>query len=143
MPVKWAFCRRKYTQAGPYEKHLWTAHANLDIFLASTVRYTNNDAETDLLHYKEQECLDSDYESEPEPTGRELNAYTDDIAHTSDTEILDDSTSLLPGRQEHFERAGEAIRDVHGFECEHCNLCNDPWAPFTSASSFKLASWLI
>ena len=143
MPIKCAFCRRKYARAGPYEKHLRTAHANLDIVLASTVRYTNSDAETDLLHHEGQERLDSDYESEPEPTGRELDAYTDDIAHESDTKILGDSTSSLPARQEHFERAGDAIRDVNGFEREHHNLCNDPWAPFTSASSFKLASWLI
>ena len=78
------------------------------------------------MHHEGQERLDSDYESEPEPTGRELYAYTDDIAHESDTEILGDSTSSLPARQEHFEHAGDAIRDVNGFEREHHNLCNDP-----------------
>ena len=143
MPSKCVFCRRKYARAGPYEKHLRTAHATLDIVLASTVRYTNSDAETDLLHHKGQERLDSDYESEPEPTGRELDAYTNNIAPESDTEILGNSTSSLPARQEHFERATDAFRDVNGFEREHHNLCNDPWAPFTSVSSFKLASWLI
>ena len=140
IPIKSAFCRRKYAWAGPYEKHLRTAHANLDIVLASTVRYTNSDAETDLLHHEGQECLDSDYESEPEPTGRELDAYTDEIAHESDTEMLGHSTSSLPARQEQFERAGDEIKDVNVFEREHHNPCNDPWAPFTSASSFKLAS---
>ena len=55
MPIKCAFCRRKYARAGPYEKYLRTAHANLDIVLASTVRYTNRDAETDLLHHEGQE----------------------------------------------------------------------------------------
>ena len=143
MPIKCAFCRRIYARAGPYEKHLPTAHANLDIVLASTVRYTNSDAETDLLHQEGQARLDSDYESEPEPTGRELDGYRDDITHEFDTEILGDSTSSLRARQKHFERAGNTIRDVNGFEREHHNLCNDPWAPFTSASSFKLASWLI
>ena len=93
MRIKCAFCRRKYARAGPYKKHLRTADPNLDIVLASTVRYTNSDAETDLLHHEGQERLDSDYESEPEPTGHELDGYTDDIAHESDTEILGDSTS--------------------------------------------------
>ena len=105
MPIKCAFCRRKYAQTGPYEKHLRTEHANLDIVLASTVRYTNSNAETELLHHEGQEGIDSDYESEPEPTGCELDPYTDNIAHESDTEILGDSTSSLPARQEHFERA--------------------------------------
>ena len=98
IPIKCAFCHIKYAQAGPYEKHLRTAHANLDIVLASTVRYTNNNQETDLLHHEEQERLDSDYESEPEPTGHELDAYTDDIAHESDTEILGNSSASLPDR---------------------------------------------
>ena len=143
MPIKCAFCRRKYAQAGPYEKHLRTAHANLDIVLASTVRYTNIDAETNLLHDEGQERLDSDYQSEPEPNGCELDAYMDDIAHESNTEIVGDSTPSILATQEHFERARDAIRDVKGFEREHHNLCNDSWAPFTSASSFKLAFWLI
>lgn len=146
MPSKCPFCRRKYMRSGAYEKHLRTAHANLDIVLASTVRYTSsvdiiNDVETSILHPREaSELRDSDYESDPDPTGHELDAFT---AHQSDTEIPDDSTSSLPGRQEHYPRAGEAIRDVEGFEQEHSNLCEDPWAPFSSAYGFKLASWFI
>ena len=93
------------------------------------------------LHPREgRELRDSDYESDPDPTGHELDAFT---AHQSDTEILDDSTSSLPGRQEHYPRAGEAIRDVEGFEQAHSNLCEDLWAPFSSAYGFKLASWFI
>ena len=95
------------------------------------------------MHHEGQECLDSNCESEPEPTGHKLNAYRDDIAYKSDTYILDHCTSLLSTRKEHFDRTRDAIRDTHGSECEYHNLCNDPWAPFTSVSSFKLASCLI
>jgi len=146
MPSKCPFCRRKYIRSGAYEKHLRTAHANLDIVLASTVGYPSsgdiiNDVETSILHHPEaSELQDSDYESDPDPTGHELDAFT---AHESDTEIPDDSTSSLPGRQEHYPRAGEAIGDVDGFEQENSNLCEDPWAPFSCAQGFKLASWFI
>ena len=126
--------------------HLRTAHAILDIVLASTVRDTSsvdiiNDLETSILHTREaSELRDSDYESDHDLTGHELDAFT---AHQSDTEIPDDSTSSLPGRQEHSPPAGEAIRDIEGFEQEHSNLCKDPWATFSSAYGFKLASWFI
>jgi len=146
MPSKCPFCRRKYIWSGAYEKHLRTAHANLDIVLASTVGYPSygdiiNDVETSILHHSEaSELQDSDYESDPDPTGHELDAFTD---HESDTKIADDSTSSLPGRQEHYPRAGEAIADVDGFEQENSNLCEDPWAPFSCAQGFKLASWFI
>src|ERR1700760_230258 len=87
MPSKCPFCRRKYMRSGAYEKHLRTAHANLDIVLASTVRYTSsvdiiNDVETSILHHREaSELRDSDYESDPDP------------ARTSSTHLL--LTSLI------------------------------------------------
>jgi len=133
-------------RSGAYEKYLRTAHANLDIVLGSTVGYPSsgyiiNDVETSISHHPEaSELQDFDYESDPDPTGHELDAFT---AHESDTEIPDDSTSLLPGRQEHYPPAGEAIGDVNGFEQENSNLCEDPWAPFSCAQGFKLASWFI
>jgi len=79
-------------------------HANLDIVLASTVGYPSSrdiidHVETRILHNQEaSELQDSDYESDPDPTGDELDAFT---AHESDTEIPDNSTSSLPGRKEH------------------------------------------
>ena len=95
--------------------------------------------ETSILYYREtSELRDSDYESDLDPTGHKLNAFT---AYQSD--IPDDSTSSLSGRQEHYPRAGEAIGDVDGFEQDHTNICEDPWTPFSSVHSFKLASWLI
>jgi len=146
MPSKCPFCRRKYIRSGVYENHLRTAHANLDIVLGSTVGYPSsgdiiNDVETSILHHPEaSELQDSDYESDPAPTGHELGPFT---AHESDTEIPDDSTSSLPGRQGHYPRAGEVIGEVDGFEQENRNLCEDPWAPFSCAQGFKLASWFI
>ena len=138
MPSKCQFCRRKYILSGAYEKHLRTAHSNLDIVLASTVRDTLS-METSILYHREaNELQDSDYESDPDPTGDELDALT---AHQSD--ILEDAMSSLPGRQEHCRRAGEAIGDVDGFEQEHSKLCRDTWAPFSSAHGFQLASWFI
>jgi len=110
MPSKCPFCRRKYIRSGAYEKHLGTAHPNLDIVLASTVGYPSsgdsiNDVETSILHHPEgSELQDSDYQSDPDPTGHELDAFT---AHESETDIPDDSTSSLPGRQEHYPRGGE------------------------------------
>jgi len=146
MPSKCPFCRRKYIRSGAYEKHLPTAHANLDLVLASTVGYPSsgdisNDVETCILYHPEaSELQDSDYESDPDPTGHELDAFT---PHESDTEIQDNSTSSLPGRQAHYPRAGEAIGDVDGFEQENSNISDDPWAQFSCAQGFKLASWFI
>ena len=146
MPSKCPFCRRKYVQSGAYEKHLRTAHANLDIVLASTIRYISsvdiiNDVKTSILHHREASDLrDSDYESDPDPTEHGLDAFT---APQSNSEVPEDSTSSLPSRQEHYLLAGEAIGDVDGFEQEHSTLCVDPWAPFSSAHGFKLASWFI
>jgi len=146
MSSKCAFCRRKYILSGAYAKHLRTAHTILDIVLASIVGYPSsgaiiNEVETSILHHPEaSELQDSHYESDPDPTGHELDAFT---AHESDTEIADDSTSSLPSRQEHYPHAGDPIGDVDVFEEENSNLCEDPWAPFSCAPGFKLVSWFI
>jgi len=146
MPSKCPFCRLKFIWSGAYEKHLRTAHANRGIVLGSTVGYPSsgdiiNDVEPSILFHPEvSEIQDSDYESDLDPTGHELDVFT---AHTSDSEIPDDSTSSLPGRQEHYPCAGEAIGDVDSFEQENSNRCEDPWALFTCAQGFKLASWFI
>ena len=149
MPSKCSFCRKTYTQAGAYEKHLGTAHAILDIILASTVRYTpsaityNNDTEADLLHPEGHQRPDSDYESDPDSSGRDHDTFIDDRANESDTEMLCGTPGSLAGKQKHYEGSGEAVGDVKGFEQECDILSKDPWAPFTSAHSFKLASWFI
>ena len=71
--------------------------ANLDIVLTSTVGYPSsgdniNDRGTIILHHPGASAVqDSDYESDPDPTRHELDAFT---AHVSDNEIPDDSRSL-------------------------------------------------
>jgi len=42
-----------------------------------------------------------------------------------------------------YEGAGESIGDVKGYEQEQSNLCQHPWAPFSSAHGFKLVSWFL
>jgi len=86
---------------------------------------------------------DSDYESDPEPTGREHDVLSADVVYESDTEVLNNTASFSGGQQTHFPRAREAIGDVNGFKQEICNLCDDPWALFPSGQGFRLASWLL
>ena len=149
MPSKCSFCRKKYTQAGAYEKQVRTAHANLDIILAYTLRYTtsaityNIDTEADLLHHEGHEGPVSDYESCPDSSGRDHDAFIDDIADESDTEMLSGSPGSLAGKLTHYEGSGEAVEEVNRFEQECDIQSQDPWAPYTSAHGFKLASWFI
>ena len=58
--------------------------------------------------------LDSDYESDPDPTGHAYGAF-DDMSHESDTEILNETESPLPSKPMLYEEAGESIGDVKGF----------------------------
>jgi len=124
MPSKCPFCRRKYSRSGAYEKHLRTAHARLDIVLASNVQY-NNIETGELLNTDASERQDSDYESDPGPAPLEPQAFCPDIAYESDAEVFD-TTSACAGKQNYFEGAGEVIGDVAGFEDEHSNLSADP-----------------
>jgi len=146
MPSKYPFWRQKYIRSGAYEKHLRTAHANLDLVLASTIGYPSsgqiiNDVGTSLWHHPEaSEPQDSDYESNPDPACHKLTSFT---AHESDTKIPHNSTSSFPGRHEHYPRAGQPIGEVDRFEQENSNFCEDRWAPFSCAQGFKLVSWFI
>jgi len=145
MPSKFPFCREKYTQAAAYEKHLRTTHANVKIILASTtIQYPSSashvlDTQTDVIG----ELPDSDYESEPEPTGCEHDVLSGDVVYESDTEVVNHTPPFSGGQQKHFPGAGEAIGDVNRFPQEISNLCDDPWAPFPSGQGFRLASWLL
>ena len=143
MPSKCLFCRQKYTQAAAYEKHLRTTHANLNIVLASTIRYPSSASHVLSTEADEvRERPDSDYESDPEPTGREHDVLSCDV-YESDTEVLNNTASLSGGQQTHFPSAGEAVGDVNGFQQEISNLCDNPWAPFPNGQGFRLASWLL
>jgi len=147
MPSKCPLCRQKYTQAAAYEKHLRIIHANVNIIVASTtIRYPSSashvfDMQTNMVGAGP----DSDYESDPEPTGCEHDLLDADVVYESDTEVLNNSASFCGGQQAHFPGAGEAIGDVNEFEQEIRlrNLCYDPWAPFPSGQGFRLASWLL
>ena len=142
MPSKCAFCRRKYTWSDAYQKHLRTAHAGLDIVLASTVQYIN--MESSVSHNPDaSERQDSDCESNSGPVGFEHDEFCRDIAYESDTEVFDDATSPSAGKQIHYAGAGQVIGDVDSFEHKYSNLCDDPCAPFNSQQGFKLASWFI
>jgi len=142
MPSKGPFCRRKYTRSGAYEKHLRTAHAGLDIVLASTVQDINMESSVSR-NSDASEHQDSDSKSEPGPAGSEPDKLCRDIAYESDTEVFDEATSPSASKQIHYKGAGQVIGDVDRFEHEYSNLCDDPWAPFNSEQGFKLASWFI
>jgi len=147
MPTKCPFCRRKYSQSGAYGKHLRNVHANLDIVLESTIKYASSPTSNDnkgskILSNEEHLGLDSDYQSDPDPTGHGYGAF-DDISHESDTEILNETASPLPSKPVLDEGAGESIGDVKGFKQEQSNLCQHPWSPFSSTHGFKLACWFI
>jgi len=128
--------------SGAYEKHLRTAHAGLDIVLASTIQYIN--IEPSVLHnHDARGRQDSDNESDPGRAGLESDQFCRDTSYEADTEVCNDATSACAGKQICDEGAGKVIGDVHRFEDEHSNLCEDRWAPFNSAQGFKLASWFI
>jgi len=102
MPNKCPFCRRKYSRSGAYEKHLRNAHANLDILLESIIKYassptTNNNKGSNILPHEGHLRLDSDYESDSDPTGHAYGAF-DNISHELDTEILKETASPLPSK---------------------------------------------
>jgi len=130
MPNKCPFCQQKYSRSGAYEKNLRNAHTNLDIVLVSTIKYassppTKDNKGSNILPHQGHLRLDSDYESDPDPTGHEYSAFTD-ISHESDTEILDETASPLPSKPMSYEEAGDSIGDVKGFEQEQSNLCQHP-----------------
>src|SRR5437868_631757 len=137
MSTKCLFCCQKYTRAGAYVKHLWTAHAKLDIILTSTVRNTSpansvTDCETSFHRPEANDRPDSDYESDPNLTRYEHDGFPDDVVHESDTEEHNDASSSPATKLMDSPGAGETIANVNGFDQELSNLCDDPSAPFTS-----------
>jgi hypothetical protein len=144
MPIKCSFCRRKYASSGPYEKHLRIAHASLGTVLTSGLVHqlplrieSEQDDDGGLLG--QNDLIDSDYESDAGPSG-----YAPNPAHVPDAEALNtDYRSPDAIETAYYPLAGRSIGDVIGFEEEHSILIKDPWAPFTSAHGFKLASWFI
>jgi len=129
---------------------LRSAHANLDIVLASTIRNPPadvlTDRGTDLSDSNEPiEHCDSDYESDPagDTAGSERDAPDDTLRRERETEVLEDNTYPVAAEQEDYPGPGEAIGQVKEYKEECRDLCENPWAPFASAQGFKLASWFI
>ena len=91
------------------------------------------------------EHQDSDYESDPDSAGCEHDAFNDDIANVCDTERERENGTpgSLACKETHYEGSREAVRDIKGFDQESDDMSEDPWAPFTSAHGFTLASWFI
>jgi len=150
MLVKCSFCRKRYARAGAYETHLQSAHANLDIVLASTIRNPPadvlTDRGTDLSDANEPiEHSNSDYESDPagDTAGSERNAPDDTRRREPETEVLEDNTYPVAAKQEDCRGAREAIGEVKKCKEQCRDLFENPCAPLASAQGFKLASWFI
>ena len=95
------------------------------------------------MHHEGHKRPDSDYESDSDSTGHGHHTFIIDIATESDTERLNGTAGLLASKQTHYAGSGDAVGDVNGFEQECDLLSKDPWAPFTTAHYFKMASWFI
>jgi len=150
MPVKCSFCRKRDERAGAYETHLRSAHANLDIILASTIRNPHADVLTDRGTYLSEpnepiEHSDSDYESDPagDTACSERDAPDDTLRREPETEVHEDNTYPVAAEPEDYPGAGEAIGEVKEYTEECRYLCENPWAPLASAQGFKLASLFI
>ena len=93
-----------------------SAHANLDIVLASTLRNPPadvlTDRGTDLSDANEHiEHSDSDYKSGPagDTAGSERDAPDNTLRRDPKTEVLEDNTYPVATEQEDYLGAGEAI----------------------------------
>jgi len=129
---------------------LRSAHANLDIVLASSIRNPHvdvlTDRGTDLSDANEPiKPSDSDYESDPagDTASSESDTPDDTLRWEPETEVLEDNTYSVTAEQEDYAGAREAIGEVKDYKEECRDLCENPWAPFASAQGLKLASWFI
>jgi len=150
MPVKCSCCRKRYERAGAYETHLRSAHANLDIVLASSIRNPPADVLTDrgsdLSDANEPiEHFDSDYKAHPagDTAGSERDAPDNTLRREPETKVLEDNTYPVAAEQEDYTGAREAIGEIKQYKEECRDLSENPWAPLASAPGFKLASWVI
>ena len=96
-----------------------SAHANLNIVLASTIRNPPadvlTDRGTDLSDANEPlEHSDSDNKSDPagDIAGSERDAPDDTLRREPETEVLEDTTYPVAAQQEDYPGAGEAIGEV-------------------------------
>ena len=150
MPIKCSFCRKRSTLAGPYETHLPSAHANLDIVLASTIQ----NAPADVLTGKGTYLSDANEPIEHANSANNVNPARDIAGSERDTpndtlrrepKTAERKDNIYPvgAEQENYPDAGEAIGEVKECKEECRNLCENPWAPFACAQGFEIASWII
>jgi len=129
---------------------LRSAHANLDIILASTIPNQPadvfTDRGTDLSDANEPiEHSDSDNESDPagDTAGSQRDAPDDTLRREPETEVLEDNTYPVAAEHEDYPGAGEAIAEVTEYKEECRDLCDNRRVPLASAQGFQLASWFI
>jgi len=133
MLIKCSFCRKRSELAGPYETHLRSAHANLDIVLASTIR----NAPADVLTFKGTYLSDANEPIENANSANEANPARDIASSKRDTPNetlrrepetaeLKDNIYLVGAEQENYPNAGEASGEVKECKEECRNLCENP-----------------
>lgn len=166
--TKCSFCRQRYVQAGAYETHLRSRHAELYESLYNHSARNASDSHDDtpslnsvgdaghlpspsLNPYEKpvEELPDvtypagvnqSDYESDPSDYESDPLDYEE---HASDGEETPAPTSKTGGQIETYENAGRPLKDVNpNLQLEKA-LMEDPWRPFRTQDDFKLAKWFI
>jgi len=118
MPVKCSFCHKRDDRASAYETHLRSAHANLDILLASTIR--NPFAPADVLNHwrtyvsdpnEHFEHSNSECQSDPggDTPGTNSDAPDDTLTRKPETEVLMDNTNPVAEEQEDYLATGKPL----------------------------------
>jgi len=127
-----------------------SAHANLDIVLASTIQ----NAPADVLTGKGTYLSDANEPIEHANSANNVNPARDIAGSERDTpndtlrrepKTAERKDNIYPvgAEQENYPDAGEAIGEVKECKEECRNLCENPWAPFACAQGFEIASWII
>ena len=147
--TKCLFCRQRYVQAGAYETHHQSRHAELyDGLFNKSARDVSRDPSpsTNSYEHPAEEWPDvtffarmnqSDYESDHyESDDYEEHASDGDEnpAHTSSNTI---------GRIDAHGNAGRRLMDVDPNLRFEKGLLEDPWRPFCTLDDFKLTNWFI
>ena len=125
MPVKCLFCRKRYEGAGAYETHLRSAHANLDIVLASTRRNPPADVLTDWgtdLSDANEPIEHSDLDYESDTAASERDAPDDTLRREPETEVLEDNMYQVAAEQEDYPDAGKPLERLKSIR-KNAGIC--------------------
>src|ERR671929_247092 len=157
--AKCPFCRRRYAYAGAYENYIRTAHADLDIILASGIRhpsYLGGRAPVDIGDSRDGDTHNGDNEPQyyPEPipptgiadSGYESDHRTPELElndfHNSDAEEMPKETPDVL-HNETYTDARFSEDHVAGYAGFISELVDNPWCPFATGHEFRLATWFI